>query len=71
MEIDFDDHFGMYYWAPAANLAPTGLYDTKEKAIHKNFLRDVPGLPMMHAAFLRLGKRQGRSVPEIDGCSFL
>ena len=45
MEIDFDDHFGMYYWAPAANLAPTGLYDTKEKAIHKNFLRDVPGCP--------------------------
>ena len=33
MEIDFDDYFGMYYWAPAINVLPTGMYDTKEKAI--------------------------------------
>ncbi|MBO5869867.1 MAG: hypothetical protein J6Q89_03865 [Clostridia bacterium] len=33
MEIDFDDYFGMYYWAPAVNVLPTGMYDTKEKAI--------------------------------------
>lgn len=33
MEIDFDDYFGMYYWAPAVNVLPSGIYDTKEKAI--------------------------------------
>ncbi len=33
MEIDFDDYFGMYYWAPAVNVLLTGMYDTKEKAI--------------------------------------
>jgi len=32
-EIDFDDYFGMYYWAPAINIIPSGLCDTKEKAI--------------------------------------
>jgi hypothetical protein len=34
MEIDFDDYFGMYYWAPAINIIPSGLYDTKENAIN-------------------------------------
>ena len=33
MEIDFDDHFGMYYWAPAEFISPSGFYDTKDKAI--------------------------------------
>ncbi len=33
MEIDFDDYIGMYYWAPAANILSTGMYDTKDKAI--------------------------------------
>lgn len=33
MEIDYDDYFGMYYWAPAVNILPTGMYDTMEKAI--------------------------------------
>ena len=33
MEIDFDDYFGMYCWAPAVNVLPSGMYDTKEKAI--------------------------------------
>ncbi len=33
MEIDFDDYFGMYYWVPAINTIPSGVYDTKEKAI--------------------------------------
>lgn len=33
MEIDFDDYSGMYYWAPAINILPTGMYDTKDKAI--------------------------------------
>ncbi len=32
-EIDYDDYFGMYYWAPAVNILPTGMYDTMEKAI--------------------------------------
>ncbi len=32
-EMDFDDYLGMYYWVPAINIWPTGLYDTKEKAI--------------------------------------
>lgn len=34
IEIDFDDYFGMYYWVPAINILPTGMYDTKEKAIN-------------------------------------
>ena len=34
MEIDFDDYFGIYYWAPAINIIPSGLYDTKENAIN-------------------------------------
>ena len=34
MEIEFDDYFGMYYWAPAINIIPSGLYDTKENAIN-------------------------------------
>lgn len=36
MEIDFDDYLGSYYyyWAPAINVVPSGLYDTKEKAIN-------------------------------------
>lgn len=33
MEINFDDEFGMYYWVPAENVLPTGMYDTKENAI--------------------------------------
>ena len=33
MEIDFDDYFGMYYWAPAISVTPSGFYDTKENAI--------------------------------------
>lgn len=33
MEMDFDDYFGMYYWASAINILPTGMYDTKVKAI--------------------------------------
>ncbi len=33
MEIDFDDYFGMYCWVPAVNILPTGMYDTKVKAI--------------------------------------
>ena len=33
MEIDYDDYFGMYYWTPAINTIPSGLYDTKDKAI--------------------------------------
>lgn len=33
MEIDFDDYFGMYYWAPAINILKSGLYDTKDKAV--------------------------------------
>lgn len=32
MELHFDDDFGMHYWAPAINLLPTGMYDTKDKA---------------------------------------
>ncbi|MBQ8600465.1 MAG: hypothetical protein IJ407_03690, partial [Clostridia bacterium] len=34
MEIDFDDYFGMYYWAPAVNIIPSGMYDTNDKAIN-------------------------------------
>lgn len=34
MEINFDDYFGMYYWAPAANIIPSGFYDTKDNAIN-------------------------------------
>ena len=33
MELDFDDFFDMYYWSPAINTLPAGLYDTKEKAV--------------------------------------
>lgn len=33
-EIYFNDYFCMYYWAPAANIIPSGLYDTKDKAIN-------------------------------------
>lgn len=33
MEIEYDDYFGMYYWAPAINAIPSGLYDTKDNAI--------------------------------------
>lgn len=33
MEIKFDDYFGMYYWSPAINTIPSGLYDTKDNAI--------------------------------------
>jgi len=33
MELDFDDYYGMHYWVPAANVVPSGMYDTKEKAI--------------------------------------
>lgn len=33
MEIDYDDCFGMYYWIPAINTIPSGLYDTKDNAI--------------------------------------
>lgn len=39
MEIDFDDYSGMYYWAPAVNVLPTGMYDTQDKAI--NAARDA------------------------------
>lgn len=34
MEIDYDDYFGMYYWTPAGNILPTGMYDSKDKAIN-------------------------------------
>ena len=34
MEIDFDDYYGKYYWTPAINVVPSGLYDTKDKAIN-------------------------------------
>ena len=34
MEIDFDDYFSMYYWAPARNIISSGLYDTKDNAIN-------------------------------------
>ena len=33
MELDFDDDYCVYYWAPAAKVLPTGMYDTKERAI--------------------------------------
>ena len=33
MEIDFDDYFGMYYGTAAVNIVPSGMYDTKDKAI--------------------------------------
>ncbi len=33
MELDYDDYFGMYYWAPACDIIPSGFYDTKEKAV--------------------------------------
>lgn len=33
MEICYDDYYGMDYWMPAANVVPSGMYDTKEKAI--------------------------------------
>lgn len=33
MEMVFDDYSCMYYWAPAANTTPSGIYDTKENAI--------------------------------------
>ncbi len=35
IEIDYDDYFGMYYWAPAVNIIPSGIYDKKEKAIEE------------------------------------
>lgn len=34
METAYDDDFGMYYWAPAVNIIPSGLYDTKDNAIN-------------------------------------
>lgn len=37
MEICFDDYYGLYYWVPASNIAPSGFYDTKDNAI-KNAL---------------------------------
>lgn len=33
MEMYFDDDFGMHYWAPSINILPTGMYDTKDKAV--------------------------------------
>lgn len=33
MELDFDDDYCVYYWAPAAKVLPTGMYDTKERTI--------------------------------------
>lgn len=33
MEVDFDDYFGMYYWGPAIGVLPSGMYDTKDRAI--------------------------------------
>ena len=33
MELDFDDDYCVYYCAPAAKVLPTGMYDTKERAI--------------------------------------
>lgn len=49
MEIDFDDYFGMFYWAPAVDVLPTGMYDTREKAMaaakktleNRNKLREI------------------------------
>ena len=32
-EMDFDEYTGMYYWAPAANVLASGMYDTREKAL--------------------------------------
>ncbi|MBQ8797826.1 MAG: hypothetical protein IJZ56_06510 [Oscillospiraceae bacterium] len=34
MEICYDDYYGLYYWAPASGLTPSGFYDTKENAIN-------------------------------------
>ena len=34
MEICFDDYYGLYYWAPASGITPSGFYDTKENAIN-------------------------------------
>ncbi|MBQ7817597.1 MAG: hypothetical protein IJ388_02210 [Oscillospiraceae bacterium] len=33
MEMCYDDYYGMYYWMPAVNVVPSGMYDTNEKAI--------------------------------------
>ena len=33
MEMLFDSYSGQYYWAPAGNVLPSGLYDTREKAV--------------------------------------
>ncbi len=33
IEMAFDDYSGMYYWVPAINTIPSGLYDTKDNAI--------------------------------------
>lgn len=33
IEVIFDDYSGMYYWAPAVIFLPSGMYDTKDKAI--------------------------------------
>ena len=35
MKSYFDDYFGKYYWAPASDVVPSGIYDTKEKAIQE------------------------------------
>lgn len=32
-EADYDSYYGMYFWIPAADILPSGIYDTKEKAI--------------------------------------
>lgn len=32
-ELEYDDYFGILYWAPAVNILPTGMYDTMEKAV--------------------------------------
>ena len=33
VEVDYDDYYGVYYWRPAS-VPPSGMYDTKEKAIN-------------------------------------
>lgn len=32
-EADYDSYYGIYFWIPAADILPSGIYDTKEKAI--------------------------------------
>lgn len=34
MEICFDDYYGLYYWSPISDVAPSGFYDTKESAVN-------------------------------------